>query len=244
MERIDVTFDFTSDTPNYWDGFWDYELGYTKKDPDSKSPTLRKYHQALWSRVLPCGEKMELTDGKSRYYLKWKEMYFGSDSILVSFRHSERKDILEDVKRKVSDYKAFVEKYIRDFYTIGGMTIFPQRRFSINCARGCHPRICDRWDLTLECIRRYYNGEDSPLYKSLSKDKEFFDLFVDFKGYVEYFLMQDCVSEDYGKVELWLGKDYFEKDPVPHNADEYLSFIQKEYEFLGKRNKRIMDFSE
>nr|WP_302617422.1 hypothetical protein [uncultured Prevotella sp.] len=30
---------------------------------------LRKYHQILWSRELPCGEKMELTDGKSHGYL-------------------------------------------------------------------------------------------------------------------------------------------------------------------------------
>ena len=69
MENIDVTFDFTSDTPNYWDGFWNNELGYSKREPDSKSPMLRKYHQILWSRELPCGEKMELTDGKSHGYL-------------------------------------------------------------------------------------------------------------------------------------------------------------------------------
>jgi len=30
---------------------------------------LRKYHQILWSRELPCGEKMELTDEKSHGYL-------------------------------------------------------------------------------------------------------------------------------------------------------------------------------
>lgn len=173
MENIDVTFDFTSDTPYYWDGFWDNELGYSKRDPDLNSPMLRKYHQILWSRELPCGEKMELTDGKSRYYLKWKDFYFGSDSILVSFRHSDKKALLDEVKEKVSDYNSFVEKYVRDFYTIGGMIIFPQRRFSLNCARGCHQRIRDRWDLTLECIRRYYQGEESPLYKSLLKDKAF-----------------------------------------------------------------------
>lgn len=99
----------------------------------------------------------------------------------MSFRHSDKKALLDEVKEKVSDYKPFVEKYVRDFYTIGGMIIFPQRRFSLNCARGCHQRIRDRWDLTLECIRRYYQGEESPLYKSLLKDKDFFDLFVDFK---------------------------------------------------------------
>ena len=242
MENIDVIFDFTSDTPYYWDGFWDNELGYSKRDPDLKSPMLRKYHQILWSRELPCGEKMELTDGKSRYYLKWKDFYFGSDSILVSFRHSDRKALLDEVKEKVSDYNSFVEKYVRDFYTIGGMIIFPQRRFSLNCARGCHQRIRDRWDLTLECIRRYYQGEESPLYKSLLKDKAFFDLFVDFKGYVDFFFLQDCVSEDYKKVNLWLGNDFFEKNPVPHTADEYLTFIGKEYDFLKKRNRRIINF--
>lgn len=30
MKNIDVTFDFTSDTPYYWDGFWNNELGYSK----------------------------------------------------------------------------------------------------------------------------------------------------------------------------------------------------------------------
>lgn len=30
MDNIDVTFDFTSDTPYYWDGFWNNELGYSK----------------------------------------------------------------------------------------------------------------------------------------------------------------------------------------------------------------------
>lgn len=58
-----------------------------------------------------------------------------------------------------------------------------------------------------------------------------FDLFVDFKGYVDFFFLQDCVSEDYKKVNLWLGNDFFEKNPVPHNADEYLTFIEKEYDF-------------
>ena len=33
MDNIDVTFDFTSDTPYYWDGFGDNELGYSKRDP-------------------------------------------------------------------------------------------------------------------------------------------------------------------------------------------------------------------
>mgnify|MGYP004679002701 FL=1 len=242
LNDIDTKFDFTSDTPNYWDGFWNNDLGHSAKDPDSKSQTLRDYHCLLWSRQLPCGDIMELMDGKSKYYLKWKDMYFGSDSILVSFRHADKSGILSEVRNKVDNYRDFVEKYMRDFYSIGGMIIFPQHRFSLNCARGCNKRICDRWDLTLECIRRFYQGIESPLSKSLNRDKDFFNLFVDFKGYVDFFFLQDCVDEDYTHVNLWLGSEYFERNPFPHNAEEYLSWINKEYDFLKKRNLRIMKF--
>lgn len=135
LKDIDVGFDFTSDTAHYWDGFWkEDDLGWSKKDPDSKSPTLRRYHQLLWSRRLPCGQSMQLTDGRSRYYLRWDEFYMGSDSILVSFRHSDKREVLDAVRNMVPDYHSFVEKYVRDFYTIGGMMLFPQHRYSFNCA--------------------------------------------------------------------------------------------------------------
>ena len=74
--------------------------------------------------------------------------------------------------------------------------IFPKHPSSMNQNKGTNRKISDRWDLTLECIRRYYNGEESPLYKTINRDKEFYDLFVDFKGYVDFFFLQDCVSED------------------------------------------------
>ncbi len=36
------------------------------------------------------------------------------------------------------------------------------------------------------------HGEPSPLDKALEKDKGFFNMFRDFKGYVDFFLLQDC----------------------------------------------------
>ena len=53
-------------------------------------------------------------------------------------------------------------------YTIGAMMVFPGNRIdgkmTINQARGCHPRIRDRFDLTVECIRLHYGtrGAHSP----------------------------------------------------------------------------------
>ena len=56
------------------------------KDPDSASETLKAYHKMLWSKPLPNGQMMELSTGKG-FYLKWNDLYFGSDSIIVSFMH-------------------------------------------------------------------------------------------------------------------------------------------------------------
>ena len=39
--RLDINFDFRSDTP-----------GYPKNDPDALSPTLRRYHRILSSKPL------------------------------------------------------------------------------------------------------------------------------------------------------------------------------------------------
>ncbi len=49
---IDTTFDFTTDSPGYWDGFWEKNelLGCGGSDPDIASPTLRRYHRLFWSR--------------------------------------------------------------------------------------------------------------------------------------------------------------------------------------------------
>lgn len=75
--------------------------------------------------------------------------------------------------------------------TIGAFTLFPKkqidRKNNINQARGMNSFINDRFDLTLECIRLYYNGEESPLYDTLLRYYAFFDLFKSFEGYIQFF---------------------------------------------------------
>lgn len=93
--------------------------------------------------------------------------------------------------------------------------------------------------MTLECIRRYYRGENSPLFPVLQKDKDFFDLFVDFKGYVNFFYLQDCVNAAYSKVNIWCGDMNFIDNPLPKTDVEYLLWIDKNLEFVEKRNQRI-----
>ena len=53
-----------------------------------------------------------------------------------------------------------LEKFVSLCSTIGGYIIFPSQRINnqmtINGARGVNKKIRDRFDLTLECIRRFY----------------------------------------------------------------------------------------
>ena len=244
--RIDVTFDFTSDSSRYWDDFWNRNngLGAGGSDPDASSKTLQKYHQYLWSRPLPNGETMQLSRGSGACYLTWRDFRFGSDSIIASFRYERYRKMLEQVMRVVPNYKEFIEDFLHRTYTVGGMIIFPKRMGGINQSRGCNPFIKDRWDLTLECIRKYYIGEESPLFDVLLKDKSFFDLFVDFKGYVDFFFLQDCVSEDCESVDFWLGNGEFSNNPLPRTVAEYLMWINKEVRFVELRNNRIKKFLE
>ena len=266
LKDINVNFDFTTDTPHYWDGYWELKdgMGSSKMDPDSRSPMMRRYHQLLWSKPLPNGEVMELEDGRSKFYLKYNDLYLGSDSITVSFRYARNMKLIKEVARTLPDYRAFMEDFVRKSYTIGGEIIFPGIKGGMNQSRGCNRRICDRWDLTLECIRRYYKGEESPLSKTMDmpENKRFFDLFVDFKGYVDFFYLQDCVSPDYKSVLFWympqkqvgLFDDidlhtqetysFSIKDPMPDTVERYLAFIDLELDFLQKRNERIKDYCQ
>lgn len=237
---VDTQFDFTSDSPRYWDNFWENRngLGIGNSDPDVCSKTLQKYHQILWSKPLPNGEYMDLKTGSGNRYLTWKEFRFGSDSITASFRYKDYK-LIKEVEKTIPDYHSFMEEFIRKTYTIGGMMIFPKRRGGINQARGFHAQIRDRWDLTLECIRRYYLHEESPLYYILQADKPFFDLFVDFKGFVEFFFLQDCVNEGDYSVIFWLGDGDFHQKPLPETIDDYIIWIHHNLEFVKRRNERI-----
>ena len=89
------------------------------------------------------------------------------------------------------------------------------RKMTINGARGFHPRIKDRFDLTVECIRRHYRNEWSPLSDALRRYADFFGLFGDFRGYVEFFLLQDLVTVDCSAVKFFTPFEDFNTSPLP-----------------------------
>ena len=227
LKDIDITFDVQLDSRG--------------KDPDWASVTLKSYHQLLWSKPLPNGKTLSL-ETSNGCYLKGNGVFFGSDSITATFRNGRNKHFNE-FKAAIPNYAEYEKQTLSKLYTIGGTIIFPQTPWSMNRARGCHPRICDRWDLTMECIRRFYIGESSPLDKSISECKEFFEWFGDFKGYVDFFLLQDCVDSSYN-VKFWLNTPLFESNPIPQDLESYIAWVDTQLDFAEKRDRRILEYCQ
>ena len=226
---IDTTFNFYTDSNG--------------GDPDSTSPTLRKYHKILWSKPLPNGVFFELHGNKNGAYLYHKselgEFFLGSDAITHSYKHHKRKKwITKKIPNEVNE--------IFDMgSTIGGYIIFPNnridRKHTINQARGINSLIDDRFDLTLECIRRFYSKEKSPLYDTLLRYKQFFDLFDDFTGYIDFFLLDDLIDEN-NKIKFYLPFDGFKAHPTFSDINQYLLYKEGVISLIKSRNKRIENY--
>lgn len=222
-----------------FDIHFDFREDCGGKDPDIGSPTLRRYHRLLWSKKLPNGELMQLTHDNGGY-LKWNELEVGSDAMINGLFYERAKNSIPELKQILRDYDSFVDDFEHRSWTVGGEIIFPRHGNSMNQLRGTNPYIKDRWDLTLECIRRFYRGEDSPLYKVLDRDRSFYELFVDFKGYVDFFFLQDCVSEDYSNVIFWQDDCKLTNTmPLPKSPGEHLVWLEKSLEFVAKRAERM-----
>jgi hypothetical protein len=110
---------------------------------------------------------------------------------------------------------------------------------TINGARGCDSRIADRFDLTVECIRRHYLGESSPLGDTLARYGDFFDLFGDFAGYVDFFHLQDLVDEVASTVRFFTPFADFTASALPGTLDAYRWYRRHAAEFVESRNRRI-----
>jgi len=228
-KTIDTKFNVYSETP---------EGG----DPDRDSPTLRAYHKQLWSKPLPNGGFFQLDTNSSGAYLRYKsahgDLILGSDAITNSFcRHKRLASLINQVP------PAKVKELFDHGSTISAYTIFPSkqigRKYSINQARGIHSKIGDRFDLTLECIRRFYLSEENPLNETLCRYSRFFELFGDFKGYVDFFLLNDLVADDYSSINFYLNFSDFDASPFPKDVQQYLAYSSNTIDFINARSRRI-----
>ena len=231
--EIDTSYDFRSDSNG--------------KDPDSHSPTLRKYHRSLWSKQLPIGEHLEIEeiDSSLVYRFNMQALKFSSDSISNSYIGTKRISHLTG-EIPQSEFEEFRDKGS----TIGGYIIFPSTRLdgkmTINGARGFNSKIADRFDLTLECIRLHYLKLENPLESTLNSpiNNFFFSRFKNFRGYVEFFLLQELVDSSFEKINFFTElKTPFQKSPIPETAAEYRAYKAATLRFIELRNSRISDWA-
>lgn len=224
---IDTTFDVRTDAGG--------------KDPDQHSPTLKRYHQLLWSKPLPSGATFDLDGTVPGEYLVHRssrgEFFLGSDAVIPTFfGYLQAQPVIAQIPA------AHIEEFNTLGYTIGGMMVFPGNKvdgkLTINGARGFHPKIRDRFDLTVECIRRHYQREHSPLAATLDRYQDFFALFGDFDGYVDFFLLHDLVTND-GQVAFFQPFADFTTPAIPRDVDSYQQYRRSSMAFLHARNERI-----
>lgn len=219
--EVNVDYNFFDDTP-------------AGKDPDSHSPTLRRYHRLLWSKPLPDGRPFELHAGRALspylvYQADGTRIVLGSDTIATRHRRKLH-HLYVQMPDKAND------AFVRRSYTLCGFMVFPVSGRSLNQARGTHPRIQDRWDLTLDAIRRFYLGGTSPLASTLDRYTGFFELFGSFDGYVKHFLLDDFLDAS-GGVRLLLP----ESPVLPSDLATYARYRQQNLNLFKARRLRILD---
>ena len=83
MTTIDIEFNVFSDTP-------------AGKDPDSYSPTLRKYHQKLWSKLLPNGKLFIHVPDTSDIRKDLKEVGFLLERDVLRSRVADESQMVKD----------------------------------------------------------------------------------------------------------------------------------------------------
>ena len=156
---------------------------------------------------MPNGDpfELEITFVEKRgYFLHHQsprgEFYLTSDSAMQTWSQPGKWREMQAVIARIPEEEK--QHFLTVAHRIGGKVMFPvESKPTINQERG-RPNgpIADRFDLTLECIRRYYLEEtsplDNPLEETLVRYESFFALFGSFKGYTDFFLLQDFVSED------------------------------------------------
>lgn len=163
IEEININYDVRTDASGY--------------DPDKYSKTLKYYHKLLWSKKLPNNIIFHLSDLSKKDYLFHKSeigtFYLSSDSIIHTYdKWKKTQYLINQIPEMDIQYFNYMS------YTIGAFILFPANKingmFTINQARGINNKICDRFDLTLECIRRFYLNLESPLFDTLNRYQRFF----------------------------------------------------------------------
>ena len=185
--------------------------------------------------------------GLSLHTADGSESWLGSDGMIPTWSSAGW------TKRFSADLAAEIARDGDDFYrvasTIGGYIVFPCNRmgqtgWTINQARGMHSGITDRFDPTLECIRRHYTepSAENPFGERLAHYADFFEPFGEFGWYVRFFLLDDLLTEDRAAVRSLMSGAAVTDFTSPAFAltpGAYAEYRRRSLDFVSARNNRI-----
>ena len=242
--------------------------GYFRNDPDTYSRNLQRWHQRLWNRTLADGTGLELTLECRALREKASDLALSSDAAVPAWeRWGEVQALKPETEQLLQEQgRGTIHDLGWRLYDMGCFVLFPGVQinglWTINQAKGCiRVRIADRLDLTLECIRRYYEqladasathlpeGYEltNPLGPVLHRYRTFFDLFGSFERYVAFWMLQDLVTDgpDGQQVRLLMPRDElgpynFQRERgLPRTAQAYCDYLIAADDFVQARNRRL-----
>jgi hypothetical protein len=88
-----------------------------------------------------------------------------------------------------------------------------------------HPPALSRWG--------------SPLGATWAVYSDFFAIFEDFRGYMDFWLLQDLVDDNYSEVRYLMPFDESQPPAKPQDIDAYREYRRLCIEFVQARNRRI-----
>ena len=94
--------------------------------------------------------------------------------------------------------------------------------------------------MTLEAIRRFYEGGTSPLATTMDRYAGFFSLFGSFDGYIEHFHLGDFLNAS-GAVRFLLPFDNFESPVLPSDLPTYARYRLESLDLFEARRLRILN---
>ena len=115
-----------------------------------------------------------------------------------------------------------------------------ENRMTINGSRGTNQKIVDRLDLTLEYIMRFYTKQSSALTDIIKRSTDISNLFNDFRGYIDFFLLQDLAENDYQGINFYLSFYDINRASLPTITKEYCTYKKSTLAFVKARNEKIL----
>lgn len=228
-------------------------------DPDARNDQLRESHRLLWSKPLAGGPDLELSGRRWSDYLKVESLpghwSVGSDNFATT--HANALPTLS------AGLDSFTDGHLCALCTIGGYIVFPNviaqqlpnstnlaaRRWSVNQARGMEARISDRFDLTLEAIRLFYQGAvlrtENPIGDVLEAYRWWFDLFgkgaEGFHRFADFFFLTPILDTE-EQVKSFGGLGLAFDRALPKDETAYGAYVADQVAFVTMRNELITDW--